>query len=119
MDDEPNPWLHPQQLRHILSTELFCIASNRVLVDGNLVGYMYRESPSNEDDSGWRFLCGDESDSYMATTQNHRAVPLNTMANYDTAIIPYLEWPIGTGLQRDSETFEFEQVEWGDDLKRG
>ena len=29
-----------------------CIASDKITVDGFQVGYMYRENPSNESDSG-------------------------------------------------------------------
>ena len=33
-----------------------CIASDKITIDGLKIGYMYRENPSNEFDSGWRFL---------------------------------------------------------------
>ena len=39
-----------------------CIATNRIMVEGNKVGYCYREEPDNGWDSGWRFTAGDESD---------------------------------------------------------
>lgn len=41
-----------------------CFATDRILVDGCKVGYMYREEPDSDSsmpDSGWRFNAGDES----------------------------------------------------------
>jgi len=45
-----------------------CIASDRITVDGCPVGYMYRDRPHNEADTGWRFVAGDESSDYMDDT---------------------------------------------------
>ena len=39
-----------------------CIATDRIMVDGEKVGYMYRENPDFVGDSGWRFTAGDEDD---------------------------------------------------------
>ena len=39
-----------------------CIASNKITIDGLQIGYMYRENPSNEFDSGWRFFAGSEDE---------------------------------------------------------
>lgn len=33
-----------------------CLASDRITVDGMRVGYMYREEPDQDVDSGWRFF---------------------------------------------------------------
>ena len=43
-----------------------CLATDRILVDGCPAGYMYRERPHDEQDSGWRFFAGDEDETYMA-----------------------------------------------------
>lgn len=58
-----------------------CIATDRILVDGCRVGYMYREMPDYEEDSGWRFLSGDESDDYLSDPQNSDVYDLNTICN--------------------------------------
>ena len=47
-----------------------CFATDRITVDGCPVGYMYREEPDDEVDSGWRFVAGDESESYMDDPNN-------------------------------------------------
>jgi hypothetical protein len=84
-----------------------CIASDEIPVRGRRVGYMYREQPHNGLDSGWRFLAGDESDEYMDDPDKHGVYDVNTIANYDAEIIPYLEAPIGAAFARDPETGEF------------
>lgn len=62
---------------------------------------MYREMPDYEEDSGWRFLSGDESDDYLSDPQNSDVYDLNTICNYDTDIIPFLSYPAGSAFERD------------------
>lgn len=87
-----------------------CIASDRVTVDGEKVGIMCRQYPDNDIDSGWRFLAGDESDEYMDEPSLHAVFDVNTIANYDPAIIPYLDLPVGADLDRLPGTDEFVPV---------
>ena len=47
-----------------------CFATDLITVDGHPVGFMYREDPDNEIDSGWRFLAGFESEEYMDDDAN-------------------------------------------------
>ncbi len=81
-------WLRADQIRPLIPNRGGCIASDRITVEGRLVGYMYRGKPVNKLDNGWRFLAGDESPEYMADTSRHTVYDVNTIANYDTAIIP-------------------------------
>jgi len=85
-----------------------CIASNKITKEGWNVGYMYREQTnSNNPDSGWMFLKGDEDEDYMNNASNFNVFALNTICNYDSTIIQYLDAPTGTAFIRISET-EFE-----------
>lgn len=78
-----------------------CFATDRILVDGAKVGYMYRETPEDdEQDSGWRFMAGDEDESYMDNPDNMGIYHLNTICNYDKDIIPLLNSPYGTAFVR-------------------
>jgi hypothetical protein len=104
-------WLRADQVRPLIPNRGGCIASDSITVDGRLVGYMYREGPAHDLDNGWRFLAGDESPEYMADAANHGVYDVNTIANIDTAIIPFLDAPEGSGFERDWETFQFVQVE--------
>ncbi len=83
-----------------------CFVSNRIVVDGKKVGYMYREKPDScFPDSGWRFFAGDEDDEYVNTPENIKIVDLNTVCNYDIDIIKYLNMPYGVNLFKDGDVF--------------
>jgi len=96
-----------------LATELgVCVASDRITIDGSKVGFMYREEPANEIDSGWRFLAGDESDEYMSNSDNHSVHDVNTIANYDPEIIPLLETRACCAFERMAFGAPFVEVEF-------
>ena len=78
-----------------------CFATDRIMVDGEPISFMYREKPDNEKDSGWRFVAGDESPEYMSNPKNMGIYHLNTICNYDKSIIPLLDSPYGTAYRRD------------------
>ena len=86
----------------------YCMATDRITVDGLKVGYMYRENPDNDQDSGWRFFAGDEDDDYANSPENIEIYDVNTIAHYDNAIIPFLELTYGTALGRN-ENGQFEE----------
>ena len=94
-----------------------CIATDRILVDGCKVGYMYREEPDPESDmpdSGWRFTAGDESDEYMDDPDNSGIYHLNTICNYDPEIIPLLNAEYGSAYIRDEDGKLQLDEEWED-----
>jgi len=109
-----------------------CIATDRITVDGARVGYMYRDWADNGQDGGWRFLAGDETQEYMDVAGNHGIYAPNTIANYDPAIIPYLEAGIGAAFELDrkanvyvklrealtKDQFEFPDDADGDAIRR-
>jgi hypothetical protein len=84
-----------------------CFASDMITVNGCKVGYMYREKADHEVDSGWRFLAGTESDEYMDNSDNHGLYDVNTIANYDPEIIPWLDSPVGCAFARERSTGNF------------
>ena len=79
-----------------------CLATDRITVDGAPVGYMYRELPAREEDSGWRFFAGDENDEYMGDSQRHGVYDVNTIVNYDPDIFPFLDAEVGSRFERSS-----------------
>jgi len=87
-----------------------CFASDRITVDGMTVGYMYRESPDGDIDSGWRFLAGDESDEYSADPSHFAIYDVNTIANYDPTIIALLENPPPCAFERDASSEQLVSV---------
>jgi len=78
-----------------------CIATDLITVAGRPVGYMYRKEPNNPQDSGWCFLSGYETQEYMNEPGNHAIYDVNTIANYDLEIIPFLDAPIGSAFERN------------------
>jgi hypothetical protein len=84
-----------------------CIATNKITVEGELVDYMFRDEPNNDLDSGWQFFSGTEDQDYIDDPNNSAIYDVNTIANYDRAIIPYLNLPYGTQLERVRGTDKF------------
>lgn len=87
-----------------------CFATDKITVEGMKVGYMYREEPFNRMDSGWRFFSGTEDQDYINDLNNTMIYNVNTIANYDKGIIPYLELSFGTKLVRVENTDEFQII---------
>ena len=88
-----------------------CFVTHRVLYDGEPVGYLYREEPDNDEDSGWRIMCGDESEKYMDSPDNISFVSLGAVLREDDRIVDLLEEPIGSAFEFDSETESFVRVD--------
>ncbi len=79
-----------------------CFATNRIIVEGKKIGFMYRDIPKKgREDSGWRFIAGDESSEYMADEKNFGLYDLNLLCNYDPDIIPFLNAEYGKAYYRD------------------
>ena len=80
-----------------------CIASDRIVCDGAEVGYMYRVKPSQSWDSGWRFLAGDEDQTYLNDAHHVGRYTLNTIANYDADILPFISDEVGSVYARKED----------------
>ncbi|MBX9789664.1 MAG: DUF2185 domain-containing protein [Pirellulales bacterium] len=103
--------LLPEQITPIATGRGGCIATDMITVEGRKVAFMYRQTPHNEIDSGWRFTSGFESDEYMDDAKNHAVYDVNTIANYDPEIIPFLDAPIGSTFERQNGNGAFLKVE--------
>lgn len=99
--------LKKEDIKKLIEPMGACFASDHIMVDGLPIHYMYREEPDFEVDSGWRFLSGKETEAYNNDPDHLGIYDVNTIANYDPAIIAYLHLPIGTHLERDHKTNTF------------
>jgi hypothetical protein len=81
--------LSPGEIVKLIPPMGRCMATDRITVEGSQIGYMYREAPRDERDSGWNFFAGDEPEEYLVP-ENIAIYDVNTLANYDKDIIPYL-----------------------------
>ena len=88
-----------------------CLATDKITVDGMQVGYMYRDYPHDEKDSGWRFIAGVEDEDYMNNAENLERFDVNAIANHDRAIIDYISLPVETRLKRVAGKDEFRIME--------
>ena len=95
--------LGPDEIRPLAPGWGTCLASDHITVDGRPVGFMYREEPDSEFDSGWRFLSGLETDAYVDDLANVGLHDVNTIANYDPDVIPLLDAPAGSAFERDDD----------------
>ena len=94
--------LRPDEIRPLAPGRGGCYATDHITVDGHRVGYMYRERPdvgAGFFDSGWRFFSGLESDEYANNSDNVAIYDVNTIANYDPEIIPFLDAPTCSALR--------------------
>ena len=81
--------------------------SNRILKDGAKIGFFYREKPDKPEDSGWRFLCGDESGEYMDDTRNTQYVSLGAVLRCDDRVVDLLDQPAPIDYEWDDKTQQF------------
>lgn len=98
---------NPDSIKDLITGMGFCFVSKKVTSGECPVGFMYREKPGEEEDSGWRFMSGTETDEYLDDEDNMRLVDVNIVANIDPAIIPYLRNKPGAELERDHDSGTF------------
>lgn len=104
--------LSADQIKPLATGHGACIASDMITVRGKPVGFMYREQDlHNEADSGWRFLSGLEDQDYMDDADNHGVYDVNTIANHDPTIIPFLDAPAGSVFERTPGARDFRPVD--------
>jgi hypothetical protein len=99
--------LSKDQIKSLVDGYGGCIATDKITVDGYPIRFMYREAPDNDVDSGWRFMSGYEDDAYMDNPSNHGAYDVNTIANYDPTVIPFLDAPEGSAFEKAPESERF------------
>ncbi|HET6878954.1 MAG TPA: DUF2185 domain-containing protein [Pirellulales bacterium] len=110
--------LRADQIKALVKNRGGCFATDMITVEGRKVGYMYRQEPRDGQDSGWVFMAGQESQAYMDDAANHGIYDVNTIANYDPDVIPFLDAPAGTAFERQGPSGRFAQVE-GEPWKPG
>lgn len=87
-----------------------CFVTKKVLYDGAKVGYLYKEEPDYDDDSGWRFLAGDETDEYMDSGDNSAYVSVGAVLREDDSFVHLLDREEGVAFLRE-ENGEFIELD--------
>ena len=80
-----------------------CFVTRNILYEGEPVGYLYREEPDHEDDSGWRFTTGKETDEYMDDSDNTSYVSLGAVLSEDDSFVALLERESGVAFIKDED----------------
>lgn len=70
---------------------------------GQKIGYLYREEPDNENDSGWRFTTGTEADEYMDNSDNLSVVSLGAVLRKDDRCLHLLEREAEVAFVKDDQ----------------
>ena len=99
-----------EQIKPLVAPMGGCFITDRVTVDGLKIGYMYREEADRPEDSGWRFFSGDESPEYLDDLTHTGIYAVNTAANYDPDIIPYLEFPVPCAFEKVAGDHAYRRV---------
>lgn len=110
MESNKNFKLKGEKIAKLIEPMGGCIATDKITVEGEIVDYMVREEPNSDIDSGWQFFSGSEDQEYIDNPENMAIYDVNTIANYDRAIIPYLHLPVGTQLERVRGTNLFQII---------
>lgn len=100
-----------EQIKPIAEGFGSCIATDKITVEGHVVRFMYREKSDNQLDSGWRFMSGFEDEEYMNDANNLAIYDVNTIANYDPSIIPFLASEVGAVFEKTLESKSFVPVD--------
>jgi hypothetical protein len=82
----------------------FALVSTRVAHDGAPAGWMYRETPDNPDDSGWRVFAGDESDDELDDPKNVAVVPLRDLGAAEAALELLVRAPAPSAFERGPDS---------------
>jgi hypothetical protein len=82
----------------------YIYASNEIVKDGKKIGYMFREEPDNENDSGWRVFSGEETQEYADCPSNFALYNASTIVELDPNIAQYLGHEYPVELERNETT---------------
>lgn len=94
--DDPVPSITDKYIKR-------CFVTNNILYEGRQVGYLYREEPDYDDDSGWRFTAGDETDEYMEDSDNSSYVSLGAVLREDDSCLELLDREAGVAFAKDDK----------------
>jgi hypothetical protein len=99
-----------EQIRKLVDPMGGAFATDRIMVEGRKITYMYREISDRPEDSGWRFFAGDEDQAYIDDLHHTGIYAVNTVANYDPDVIPYLNTKAPCAFEKVTGTNRYRLV---------
>jgi len=88
-----------------------CVVTEVITSEGKAVGYMYRDDPVSDIDSGWRFLTGHESEAYMEQPLHYITKPVSWVLEHHPKVAPHLGAEVGEAFALDPDTGEFVETD--------
>ncbi len=82
------------------------IVTEKLLAKNLQVGFAYREEPDRESDSGWRFLAGDEDQTYVDNPDNMSAVSVAEVLEANDGLGVVINSEYGSAFERKGDGFE-------------
>ncbi len=89
----------------------YVIISDQVIKEGCKIGYLYREKPEDEGDSGWRIFSGKESQEYADDPTNFAMYNVSTLLDIDPELRSILADDYPVMYERDTGTNKLILVE--------
>lgn len=85
--------------------------SKKIIDEGWKVGYMERNEPLNDEDSGWSYMAGNEDETYLSDYHHIVLASVGYVCQQlDCDVFKYIDMPIGTKMIRTSlQDFEIDQ----------
>jgi hypothetical protein len=74
------------------------------------VCFLFRMRPNNQNDSGWLFMSGTESQEFVADTNNLKICPLKSFCELDPSLLEVIDSPVGSVWERDDCNSPWKQV---------
>ncbi|MGF1704492.1 DUF2185 domain-containing protein [Enterovibrio baiacu] len=68
----------------------YVIVNKELIDNGKSIGYFYREEPDSNEDSGWRFFTGEETQEFVDKAENFVLYSASKLAALHPAILPFL-----------------------------
>lgn len=83
--------------------------SKKIAEEGWKAGYICRDEPLNERDSGWSFMAGNEDEAYVNDAANLVLMTIHQFLDLDRDVWKYIHHPAGTRMVRISDSeFDFD-----------
>ncbi|MDO4434219.1 MAG: DUF2185 domain-containing protein [Alysiella sp.] len=77
--------MSPTFAQALTSALQYAIASTEITEQKHPIGFAYREAPVFDNDSGWRFFSGNESDEFTDNPDHFHIVPLSAVLEKQSA----------------------------------
>lgn len=93
----------------------YLVVSQRVANSGEKVCWMYRETPPDDFDSGWRLFSGNETEAYVSDPNNLAMMSVESIEAIDPDVLPLLLASPGSAYEREDGDEPFVEAEFPED----